>query len=67
MRNAGTLIALLNQQPVKFGKLLLVLKESDTDLAAIEKVYGWNEKELTMQWRMCVAKLANKKAAGNRN
>ena len=61
------LVGLLNEQPAKFGKLLLSLKDSDSDLAAIEKVYGWNEKELDRQWRAYVMKLGKKKAAAKRD
>jgi hypothetical protein len=61
------LVGLLNQQPAKFGKLLLALKDGDSDLAAIEKVYGWNEKELDKQWRAYVLKPGKKKPAGSRD
>jgi hypothetical protein len=49
-----TLVGLLNKQPVKFGKLLLAIREGDSELKAIEKVYGWDEKKLTQQWRAYV-------------
>ena len=44
---AWTLVELLASQPGKFGKLLLTLRKGDSELAAIEKVYGWDEKRLT--------------------
>jgi hypothetical protein len=56
------LVGLLNQQPVKFGKLLLALKDGESDAAAIEKVYGWNEKELEKQWKAYALKPGKKKA-----
>ncbi len=46
-----TLVELLASQPGKFGKLLLTLREGDSELAAIDKVYGWDEKKLTTEWR----------------
>ena len=49
-----TLVGLLNKQPVKFGKLLLEIGKGSSDLAAIEKVYGWDEKKLTQEWRAYV-------------
>ena len=49
-----TLVGLLNKQPVKFGKLLLEIRKGRSDLEAIEKVYGWDEKELTKEWRAFV-------------
>ena len=54
------LVGLLNQQPAKFGKLLLAIKDGDADLAAIEKIYGWNEKELTRQLRVYATSLSRK-------
>ena len=53
-------MGLLNQQPAKFGKLLLAIKDGDADLAAIEKIYGWNEKELTRQLRVYATSLSRK-------
>jgi hypothetical protein len=48
-----SLVGLLNQQPVKFGKLLTSMKQGDADpVAGIEKIYGWDEKELSRQWRV---------------
>jgi hypothetical protein len=61
------LVGLLNQQPVKFGKLLLALKDGDTDLPAIEKIYGWNEKELDKKWRAYVLSPGKKKPAAKRD
>ena len=49
-----TLVGLLNKQPAKFGKLLLEMRKGGSDLAAIEKVYGWDEKKLTQEWRAYV-------------
>jgi hypothetical protein len=49
-----TLVELLASQPGKFGKLLLALRKADTQLAAIDKVYGWDEKRLTHEWRTYV-------------
>ena len=49
-----TLVGLLYKQPAKFGKLLLELRKGGSDLAAIEKVYGWDEEKLTEQWRKYV-------------
>ena len=46
--------AALASQPDKFGKLLLTLREGDSELVAIEKVYGWDEKQLAQQWRAYV-------------
>ena len=45
-----TLVGLLNKQPAKFGKLLLAMRKGGSDLAAIENVYGWDEKKLTQEW-----------------
>ena len=64
-----TLVGLLSKQPAKFGKLLLeigkhshetmkardiLVAEAKVQLAAIKKVYGWGEKELTEEWRAYV-------------
>ena len=65
-----TLAELLARQPAKFGKLLRERPEArvnDTrpnegfyaglgriDLATIEKVYGWDEKQLAEEWRAYV-------------
>jgi hypothetical protein len=57
------LVSLLNEQPTKFGKLLRALKDDDSDLAVIEKVYGWGEKEFGGQLRTYLMKLGKKKAA----
>lgn len=48
---AWTLVELLARTPNKFGKLLLTVREGYSDLAAIDKVYGWDEKRLTKEWR----------------
>ncbi|MCE5266464.1 MAG: hypothetical protein LLG00_01070 [Planctomycetaceae bacterium] len=48
---AWTLVELLASQPVKFGKLLLALRKTKSELAAINEVYGWDEKRLTKEWR----------------
>jgi hypothetical protein len=47
---AWALVGLLSEKPAKFGKLLFELRESGSGLAAIEKVYGWDEKRLTDEW-----------------
>jgi hypothetical protein len=62
-----SLVGLLNQQPVKFGKLLLAIKQGDADLAAIEKIYGWNEKELSRQWRVYAISMGKRKAAAEKD
>ena len=49
-----TLVGLLSKQPAKFGKLLLALRKGGSGLAAIEKIYGWDEKKLTQEWRAYV-------------
>ena len=72
-----TLVGLLNEQPAKFGKLLLEFREpafldevrsagrfgewaaqsaalGKAELAAIEKVYGWDEKKLNQEWHAYV-------------
>ena len=46
-----TLVGLLMRQPAKFGKLLLTMRNGVSELEAIEKVYGWDEKKLTKEWR----------------
>jgi hypothetical protein len=40
------LVGLLNQQPAKFGKLLLAIKESDSDVAPAELRRGWRRSGL---------------------
>jgi hypothetical protein len=62
-----TLVGLLNQQPAKFGKLLLAMKHGDAELAAIKRIYGWNEKELGRQWRVYGMSLGKRKAGGKRD
>ena len=49
-----TLVELLASQPGKFGKLLLTLRKADSELAAIDQVYGWDEKRLAHEWRAYV-------------
>ena len=53
-----SLVGLLNKQPAKFGRLLLELKKRSSkrgsELAAIKKVYGWDDKKLTQEWRKYV-------------
>jgi hypothetical protein len=53
---AWMLVELLNKQPAKFGELLLEIRKGKggSDLEAIEKVYGWDEKTLTKKWRAYV-------------
>jgi hypothetical protein len=48
---AWTLVVMLARQPEKFGKLILVLREEQDSLKAIEQVYNWDEKQLESQWR----------------
>lgn len=55
-----TLAGLLSKQPAKFGKLLLTMRDGATELEAIEKVYGWDEKNLTKEWRVYVIAQAKK-------
>jgi hypothetical protein len=61
-----TLVELLNKQPVKFGKLLMELSPSGSEMAAIEKVYGWDEKKLTQEWRKYVLAERSKGAEKSR-
>lgn len=49
-----TLVGLLSKQPAKFGKVLLAMKKGGSELKTIEKVYGWDEKKLTKEWRAYV-------------
>ena len=49
-----TLVGMLGQQRVKFAKLVETLRHSADALAAIQEVYGWDEKELTAQWHKFV-------------
>ena len=49
-----TLVELLSRQPAKFGKLLLAMRKGSSELEAIEKVYGWDEQQLSQQWRRFV-------------
>ena len=51
---AWTLVGMLGQQRVKFAKLVETLRHSGDALAAIQEVYGWDEKELTTQWHKFV-------------
>jgi hypothetical protein len=59
---AWTLVELLAGQRGKFGKLLLETRDGVSGLEAVEKVYGWDEKELAKQWRAHV--MAARGAAG---
>jgi hypothetical protein len=61
---AWTLVGLLSKQPAKFGELLLTLRNGDSELEAIEKVYGWDEKKLTAEWRAYVMAASPGAAAG---
>jgi hypothetical protein len=47
---AWTLMDLLAKQPDKFAELVLALREEKDALAAIYRIYGWDEKKLTAQW-----------------
>jgi hypothetical protein len=51
---AWTLVGLLAGKPDKFAALLLALREDKNPLAVIEKIYGWDEKDLTKQWHKYV-------------
>ncbi len=51
---AWTLVGMLGQQRAKFAKLVETLRHSGDALAAIQEVYGWDEKELTAQWHKFV-------------
>ncbi len=51
-----TLVDLLVRDRVKFGKLVLKLREEPDGLKAIEAVYGWNEEQLAKQWIQHIAK-----------
>ena len=62
---AWMLVGLLSKQPVKFGKLLLEMRKGGSVPAAIEKVYGWDEKELTKEWRAYVMGQGKKGAKRN--
>jgi hypothetical protein len=55
-----TLVGLLSKQRAKFGKLLLAIRKGTSELEAIEKVYGWDEKKLTKEWYAYVMGLRNK-------
>jgi hypothetical protein len=48
---AWTLVELLASQRGKFGKLLLATREGASGLEAVEKVYGWDERKLSKEWR----------------
>jgi hypothetical protein len=47
---AWTLTGLLAKQPAKFSELVLALREEKAVMPVIERIYGWNEAELTQQW-----------------
>jgi hypothetical protein len=49
-----TLVGLLSKQPAKFGKLLLAMRSGGSQLEAIEKIYGRDEKKLTKEWHAYV-------------
>ena len=51
---AWTLTGLLAKQPAKFAALVLALREDKATLKVIQRVYGWDEKELTAQWHQSV-------------
>ncbi len=48
---AWTLVGLLSRQPAKFGRLLMAMRTGVPELQAIEKIYDWDEKKLTAEWR----------------
>ena len=45
-----TLVGMLAKQPGKFGELILGLREDKVALDVIQRVYGWDEKQLTQEW-----------------
>jgi hypothetical protein len=51
---AWTLVGLLAKQPAKFAELVRALHAEKDTLAAIERIYGWDEKQLTEQWHKLV-------------
>ena len=57
---AWTLVGLLSKQPAKFGKLLLAMRNGASELEAVKKVYGWDEKKLTKEWHAYVMGRGNK-------
>ena len=49
-----SLVGMLAKQPGKFGELILGLRENKVALDVIERVYGWDEKQLTQEWHKFV-------------
>jgi hypothetical protein len=47
-------VGLLAKQPTKLADLVLSLRGDQATLKAVERVYGWDEKELTRQWHQYV-------------
>jgi hypothetical protein len=47
---AWSLVGLLARQPAKFAELVLALRAEKDALKTVERVYGWNEKELVQRW-----------------
>jgi hypothetical protein len=69
---AWTLVDLLAKQPEKLAAMMLALREDKDALAAIQKVYGWDEQRLTVEWhrhvrrRQFVGQVSNLPYAGGR-
>jgi hypothetical protein len=59
-----SLVDFLSKRPGKFGKMMLAQRERCSELEAIEKAYGWDEKTLTKKWRAYVVGQTAKGAAG---
>jgi hypothetical protein len=57
---AWMLVGLLTAQPAKYGELLTMMRKGGSEREAIEKVYGWDEKKLTAEWRAYVMRQGNK-------
>jgi hypothetical protein len=51
---AWTLVGLLAKQPAKFAELVRSLHEEQDALKAVERIYGWDEKKLTVEWHKLV-------------
>jgi len=51
---AWSLVGLLAKQPAKLAELVVSLRGEKVTLKAVERVYGWDEKELTRQWHQYV-------------
>ena len=51
---AWTLVGMLAKQPAKFSELVRALHEEKDAIKAIERIYGWDEKKLTVEWHKTV-------------